>query len=159
MKINKMEGKWLAFIRIVMGWLMFYAGITKVMDPQWSASGYAKSAKTLTSIYNFFASPEQIGWVNFVNKWGLTLIGISLILGIGVRLSSSLGAVLMVFYYLPALRFPYAGDHGYIVDEHIIYASLMIYLAIVRAGRFWGLEKWFGKIFLKKAPFVQKYWG
>src|SRR3989344_6784139 len=127
MKVSKMGRGWLAFIRIAMGWFMFYAGVTKIIDPQWSAVGYAKSAKTLTSMYNFFASPGQIDWVNFVNKWGLTLIGLSLILGIGVRLSSSLGAVLMMFYYIPALNFPYAGDHGYIVDEHIIYASLMIY--------------------------------
>ncbi len=157
--MNEIEKRWLAFLRIAMGWLMFYAGITKVMDPEWSAEGYARSAKTFSGLYEFFASAGQIGWINFVNKWGLTLLGISLILGIGVRLSSSLGAVLMMFYYFPALQFPYVGEHGYIVDEHIIYALLMIYFASVRAGRYFGLEEWFGRTFLKKLPKLQKYWG
>ena len=157
--MSDIEKKWLAFARIAMGWLMFYAGITKIMDPAWSAEGYARSAKTLPGLYTFFASAGQIDWVNFVNKWGVTLIGVSLILGIGVRLSSSLGAVLMVFYYLPVLDFPYAGEHSYIVDEHIIYALVMVYFAIVRAGRFFGLEEWFSQTFLKKLPKLQKYWG
>jgi uncharacterized membrane protein YphA (DoxX/SURF4 family) len=33
---------------------------------------------------------------NFINAWGLTILGISLILGIGVRLFSILGAILMI---------------------------------------------------------------
>ena len=157
--MNDVGKGWLALTRITMGWLMFYAGITKVMDPQWSAAGYAKSAKTFPGLYELFASQGNIEWINFVNKWGLTLLGISLILGIGVRLSSSLGAVLMMFYYFPVLQFPYVGEHSYIVDEHIIYALLMVYFAIVRAGRFWGLEEWFGQTFLKKLPRLQRYWG
>ena len=157
--MDKLGNKWLAVTRVTIGWLFLYAGITKVLDPTWSAGGFAKSAKTFSSMYAFFASPGQIDWVNFVNQWGLTLIGISLILGIGVRLSSSLGAVLMMFYYFPTLEFPYAGEHSYIVDEHVIYASLLIYLAAVRAGRVWGLEGWFGETFLKKFPEFQKYWG
>ena len=138
---------------------MFYAGITKVLDPNWSASGYARSAKTLTALYEWFASPVNIGWINLVNKWGLTLLGISLILGIGVRLSSSLGALLMMFYYLPILDFPYVGEHSFMVDEHIIYASILIFFAVVRAGRFYGLEDWFGKNFLSRCLKFQRIWG
>lgn len=157
--MEQITKRWRSLIRILMGWLMFYAGITKVLDPDWSAAGYAKSAKTFGSFYAFLATDSQIDWVNFVNKWGLTLLGVSLILGIGVRLSSSLGAVLMLFYYLPALDFPYAGEHSYIVDEHIVYAAVLVYFAVTRAGRDWGLENWFANTFLKKWPMVQKFWG
>jgi thiosulfate dehydrogenase [quinone] large subunit len=79
--------------------------------------------------------------VSFVNKWGLTLLGISLILGIGVRLSSILGAVLMLLYYFP-LGFPYPDAHSFIVDDHIIYALVLIMFAVFKAGRTWGLEEW-----------------
>lgn len=154
-----MSKRWVGLMRILMGWLMFYAGITKVADPDWTAAGYAKSAKTLSGLYNFFAANPQIEWINFVNKWGLTLLGVSLILGIGVRLSSSLGAILMLFYYIPVLEFPYVGEHSYVVDEHIIYASLLLYFAIVRAGRYFGLEERFAKMFLKRWPGAQKIWG
>ncbi|MDP3771027.1 MAG: DoxX family membrane protein, partial [bacterium] len=111
----------LILLRITMGWLFFYAGITKVLDPAWSAAGYLRGAKTFTSLYQWFASSGNIGWVNFVNEWGLTLLGISLILGIGVRLSSVLGVALMLLYYFPILEFPRVG-HGYLVDEHVVYA-------------------------------------
>lgn len=124
-----------------MGWFMFYAGITKVINPEWSATGYLRGAKTFTGLYQLLASPANIGWVNFLNEWGLTLLGISLILGIGVRLSGTLGAVLMLLYYFPALEFPLV-DHGYIVDEHIVYALALLYFAAVRAGRIFGLEEW-----------------
>ena len=145
--------------RIALGWLMFYAGITKVLDPEWTAAGYAMSAKTFPGLYALFASPANIGWINFVNEWGLTFLGISLILGIGVRLSSILGATLMVFYYFPAFDFPYVGEHSYIVDEHVIYALLLVFFAVVRAGRYVGLEERFGRMFLKKIPRFQKIWG
>lgn len=39
-------------LRISLGWLMFYAGITKVLDPSWSSWGYLMSAKTFTGFYH-----------------------------------------------------------------------------------------------------------
>ena len=153
------ESNLLFLLRVAMGWLMFYAGITKVLDPEWSAAGYAVNASTLSGLYEWLASPANLGWINFVNEWGLTLLGISLILGIGVRLSSTLGAVLMLFYYFPILEFPYAGEHSYIVDEHIIYALVLAYFAAVRAGRTFGLEEWFARTFTGRWPKFQRIWG
>lgn len=120
--------------------MMFYAGITKVMNPQWSAAGYLQGAKTSTGFYHWLSGPQILPIINFVNEWGLTLLGISLILGIFVRLSSILGAVLMLLYYLPTLDFPYPNPHSYLVDEHIIYIFVLILFASLRAGRTWGLE-------------------
>ena len=156
--LNKLEAKALFALRLSVGWMMFYAGITKVLDPSWTAIGYGMSAKTFPGLYEFLVSPGNIGWINFVNEWGLTLLGISLILGIGVRLSSVLGAFLMFSYYLPILKFPYVG-HGYLVDEHIVYILVLVFFAVARAGRYYGLEKWFSKTFLKRASKFQKYWG
>ena len=153
------EAKWLFLLRVSMGWLMFYAGITKVLDPEWTAFGYGSSAQTFSGFFQWIVSPANIGWIDFVNQWGLTLLGISLILGVGVRLSSVLGAVLMMFYYFPALDFPYAGEHSYIVDDHIIYVLVLIFFAVVKAGRYYGLESWFANTFLGKFPGFQKIWG
>lgn len=127
--------------RISMGWLMFYAGITKVLDPTWSAEGYLKGAQTFKSLYDWFLQPDKLPIINLVNEWGLTLLGISLILGIFVRLSSVLGAGLMLLYYFPILTFPYIQPHAYVVDEHIIYALVLLFFAAIRAGRIWGLEE------------------
>ncbi len=128
--------------RIIIGWMFFWAGITKVIDPKWSADFYLKGAKLLPGFYGWLLDPAVLPCVNFVNEWGLTLLGVSLILGIGVRLSSILGAILMLLYYIP-LGFPYPNPHAYIVDEHIVYMAILIYFASIRAGRFWGLDNMF----------------
>lgn len=141
MDMTQNQKIYLFLLRITMGWMFFYAGITKVLDPTWSASGYLRSAKSFVGLYEWFASPGILPIVNFINEWGLTLLGISLIFGIGVRLSSILGAVLMLLYYL-ALDFPYPNTHSLIIDEHIIYAVALLFLASLRAGRTWGLENW-----------------
>ncbi len=140
----------LLILRLSMGWLMLYAGITKVIDPEWSAAGYLGAAKTFPGFFNWLASDQLLPFINFINEWGLTLLGVSLILGVFVRLSSVLGAILMLLYFLPVLDFPYAG-YGFLVDEHIIYALVLILFAVTQAGRDWGLDakipklsKWLG---------------
>ncbi|TSC72544.1 MAG: hypothetical protein G01um101470_309 [Parcubacteria group bacterium Gr01-1014_70] len=130
------------FLRVSLGWLMLYAGITKLIDPTWSAVGYLKAAKTFVDFYRWFTLPGILPVVNFVNEWGLIFLGVSLILGIFVRLSSFLGFVLMLLYYFPILDVPYPNPHSYIVDEHVIYALALAVLGSVRAGRMWGLETW-----------------
>ena len=132
-------------LRLAMGWMMFYAGTTKVLDHGWSAAGYLKSAKIFAGFYQWLAQPDIIPFINFINEWGLTLLGVSLILGIFVRLSSLLGVLLMLLYYIPVLSFPYVG-YGYIVDEHVIYALVLLFFATSRAGRIWGLDALFGTI-------------
>lgn len=130
----------LTLLRVATGWLFLYAGITKVLDSTWSAGGYLTSAQTFSGLYSWLASPANIGWVNFLNEWGLTLIGIALILGIFVRWASYAGVLLMLLYWLPVLSFPYVGDHSYIVDEHVIYILVLLVLAYFRAGKYWGLD-------------------
>ena len=149
---EKLTGISLLLLRLAMGWLMFYAGFTKILNPEWTAKGYLMGAKTFTGFYHWFALPQNIGWVNFLNEWSLTLLGISLLLGVFVRLSSVLGAVLMLLYYFPVLEFPYVGQHSFLVDEHIIYALVLLIFAVVGAGRQWSLANW-----LAKLPWCSKY--
>lgn len=128
-------------LRIALGWMFLYAGITKVLDPAWSAAGYLKGAKSFVPFYSWFLQPNILPTVDFLNEWGLTLIGVSLILGVMVRLSSLFGAALMLLYYF-ALPFPRPDAHSLVVDSHIIYAAALLVLAYSRAGRIWGLERW-----------------
>jgi len=132
-------------LRIATGWLMFYAGITKILDPEWSAVGYLEHAKTFPEFFQWFLQPNILPFVNFVNEWGLTVLGISLLLGVAVRLSSILGAALMLLYYLPVLDFPYISPYYYIVDDHLIYLLVLVVLAAVQAGRFWGIDKFLSR--------------
>src|SRR3989344_5117896 len=146
--MHRMNTRVFVFLsRVGMGVLFFYAGITKVVDPAWSSEGYLKGAQTFNAFYTWLASPGLLSITDFVNEWGLTLLGLALILGIGIRYVAPLGALLMLLYYFPVLDFPYAGEHAYIVDEHIIYALMLLLLWKLDAGRAWGLESRFS--FLK----------
>lgn len=140
----------LFLLQIFMGWLFFYAGVTKIFPgilPQqapvfdWSAAGYLEGAKTFTSFYHFLAQPNILPVIDFVNQWGLMFLGVSLILGVFVRISSILGAILMLLYYLPILDFPYPNPNSLIVDQHVVYMVVLLYLAAV--GSQAGLIKFF----------------
>ena len=126
--------------------MFFWAGIKKVLDPAWSAAGYLKGAKTFTEFYQWLTTPGLLPFTNFMNEWGLILLGLSLILGLFVRLSSTLGVLLMLLYYFPILQFPYPNPHSFLVDEHIIYAFSLLMLASLHAGRIWGLENWCSRL-------------
>ena len=136
--------------RIGLGLLFLYAGITKVFDPNWSAAGYLSNAKTFPEFYAWLASPQILPFINFINEWGLTLLGVSLLLGVFVRLSSVLGALLMLMYYFPtvemkafeyfpALILPHTAT-SVLVDSHIVYVLALLVLAAFKAGRVWGVE-------------------
>ncbi|HBW74343.1 MAG: hypothetical protein UX10_C0018G0011 [Candidatus Magasanikbacteria bacterium GW2011_GWA2_45_39] len=150
----------LFILRIVLGWMYFYAGITKLANPNWSAAFYLKDAQIFAGFYQWLMTPGILPIVNFLNEWGLTLLGVALIFGVFVRLGSILGIALMILYYLPILKFPYPNAHAFIVDEHIIYSATLAVLAVFKAGRAYGLEKWCTKLPLcSKFPKFRNWLG
>lgn len=140
--MSKTEKIIIFLLRLSLGWIFLYSAVTKISNPNWSAEGFLKGAQTFSNLYNGLTSPAFLPAVNFVNEWGQFILGVSLILGIGVRLSSAFGAILMILYYFPQLNFPYIGKTSYLVDEHIVYFLVLVYLAAIRAGRIYGLENW-----------------
>ncbi len=143
----------LFLLRLGFGWLFLYAGVTKVMNPEWSGAGYMQSAKTFSGFYEWLASDTMLPIINFLNEWGQIALGVALILGVFTRLAGYLGALMMVLYYFPILDFPYPNEHSFIVDEHILYALALLYLAEAKAGNAWGLAPWCSKLPLcKKFP-------
>ncbi len=150
----------LFLLRIALGWLFFWAGITKVLDPAWSAAGYLKAAKTFAGFYQWLASPAILPVTNFVNEWGLTLLGIALVCGVFVRLGALSGSLLMLLYYIPILQFPYPNVHAFIVDEHIVYIFVLFVLGSFRAGRIWGLENWCSRLpICSRFPVIRAWLG
>ena len=153
-----MQQKNIVFLlRVALGWVFFYAGITKVLNPTWSAEVFLRGAKTFPDFY--MSLTTYMPTIDFVNKWSLTLLGVSLILGIFVKLSSVLGAALMALYYFPALNFPIASQNYYLVDHHIIFILILLYFASIKAGRINGMEKNITDSVYKKYPKLKDYLG
>ncbi len=124
------------FLRLALGILFFMAGWSKLtVSGGWSAGAYLERATG--PFASFFQSMAGSPVVDLFNVWGLTLIGLALILGLGVRLVSFLGAVLMILYYFSV----FVGNtaHGFI-DEHIIYVFVLALFMAGGFGHVWGLD-------------------
>jgi len=110
---------------------------------QWGVHG------PLAFFYNNISS-SQIVAVLFMA--GLFLIGLSLLLGIGVKIAGYYGALLMLLMWsalLPPKNNPF-------IDEHIVYALVFIGLTFVKPGHCCGLGKWWSKTKLvKKYTFLE----
>ena len=130
----------LTLLRVAFGVLFLYAGLSKVMNPEWSAAGFLGSAETFSGLYAWFGSEANLVWVNFLNQWGQVAIGIGLITGLFTSVAAWAGIVLMVLYYFPSLNFPYAGEHGFIVDDHLLYALALYVLVVTKAGAYFSLD-------------------
>ena len=141
-------------LRLLFGWFMTFAGLEKVFDPSWTAKGFLLSAKTFPAFYAWFAEPTNTWWVDPLNAWGITLIGIALLLGVAVRPAAWAGAVLMILYYFPQNIFP-SVPHGYIVEEHIIYAAALVLIALLPAAQEFGLGNMLRRTFIGRIPVVK----
>jgi len=92
----------LVLLRLAIGWHFLYEGIIKITNPNWSAIGYLLDAKGFMSgVCEWMATNTgALQVVNVLNAWGLTAIGLGLILGLFTRYATLGGVVLLAFYYL-----------------------------------------------------------
>ncbi|MDH7794256.1 MULTISPECIES: DoxX family membrane protein [unclassified Beijerinckia] len=129
------------YFRVVMAWTFLYPGIRQVLAPEFSVSGFLSHTKTFNGLFSLLASPPVSSIVSFLVAYGHLLIGVSLLLGFMVRISAPLGALMMILYWMAHMDWPYIENKtNFIVDQHLVFAGLLIFLAIVQAGRFWGLD-------------------
>lgn len=138
--MNTFQKVSLLIARLSMGWFFLYAGFVKVINPDFSAAGYILQTHHLVGLYQWFASPAILPIINFLNAWGQVAIGLALIVGLLTRFTSGVGIFLMVMYYIPVLNFPLAGQHGYIIDDHILYIATFLILIAFNAGKIWGVD-------------------
>lgn len=134
-------------LRIVMGWTMLWAGIDKLregldgLQPEWTAAGYLQNAIPEANPFrDVFVDMAGSSAVDFLVVWGMTLTGIGLLLGLFLRLSAFFAAVMMLFFWLSAWTGWFRLEHGWVVDDHLVYAVLLFGLGAFGAGRLLGLD-------------------
>lgn len=101
-------------------------------------------------------------WVNWAFMLALLGAGIALVLGIFMRIGSIGGALLLMMMYLAAAPWAqYTDEAGSnlsnnpIVDDHLVYAIVLIMLMLFTAERTWGLGKWWQSLgFVKSNPWL-----
>lgn len=127
-------------LRIMMGWTFLYAGIWQIWQ-NYDTAGFLNSVVTFHDPFAIFATPTMLPITDFLVKWGHLLIGLSLLPGLFVRVSGPFAVLLMITYYFAHMEFPYVeGHYNFIVDYHLVYATVIVFLIAHRAGHVWGLD-------------------
>ncbi|NKB86822.1 MAG: DoxX subfamily [Acidobacteria bacterium] len=138
----------MAALRILIGWHLLYEGIAKLWNPYWTSAGFlADSQGPLAGLYLWMAGdPGRLTVVDVLNQWGLTLIGLALILGVFSRFATLMGAVLLGLYYLgtppwPGIESSAPAEGSYlIVNKTLIECVAMIVLWLFPTGHQVGFD-------------------
>lgn len=137
---TKLDRAIIFVLRILMGWTFLYAGAWQIWD-RFDTAGFLGHVVTFHNFFALFAKPGILPITDFLVKWGHLLIGLSLITGLGVRLSGPFGVLLMIIYYFAHMKFPYIEENvNFLIDYHLVYATVLVYLIAHRAGHVWGLD-------------------
>ena len=95
------------------------------------------------------ASPTAVTFVDYLNMWGLTLIGLGLMLGLLTRTATVAGLVLLALYYIAAPPFvgyaygmPSEGSY-LIVNKVLIELAALAVLLVHPTARTFGLDRFF----------------
>jgi thiosulfate dehydrogenase (quinone) large subunit len=140
---SSIEKPLIVFFRLTMAWTFLYAASHQVFDPNFTVVGFLKTTKTFHELFSVFTTPTMAPITTFFVEYGHLLIGLSLLVGLMVRVSASFGVLLMLIYWMAHMDWPYIENkNNFIIDYHIVYAGVLIYLIAMRAGHVWGLDGW-----------------
>jgi thiosulfate dehydrogenase [quinone] large subunit len=82
-------------------------------------------------------------YITLLVSYGHLLIGLSLLIGLMVRVSAAFGIALVLMYWTAHMDWPFIENtNNFIVDYHIVYAGVLVFLIGKYAGHVWGLDGW-----------------
>jgi thiosulfate dehydrogenase [quinone] large subunit len=160
----------LAVLRIATGFVFLWAFLDKTFGFGYSTpaakawiNGGSPTKGFLSSVevgpfQQAFHSIAGLWWVDVLFMAGMAGIGIALIAGVALRAAAVAGVLIMALMWLA--EFPFAqvaadgsatGSTNPIVDYHVIYALVLIVMALTPAGETWGLGRWWNGL-----PFVRR---
>lgn len=139
----------LVVLRILIGWHFLYEGVTKLLNPSWSSLGYLADSKGFLSglFLSWAANPNAVKVIDFMNEWGLTLVGLGLIMGCLTRISIIGGIVMLSFYYLshpPMVGYKFAlpSEGAYLwVNKNLIEIFALAVLFVFPTQHIIGLDR------------------
>ena len=123
-------------LRMLIGWHFLYEGIWKLIQPGgWSSAGYLRMSSWFAApVFRMIAdTPWLLRIVDLINMWGLTLIGLALVVGILVRPAAAAGILLLAFYYVaqPPFLSAYSEGHFLFIDRNVVEAVALLAVMLV----------------------------
>jgi thiosulfate dehydrogenase [quinone] large subunit len=145
-------------LRVFVGWHFLYEGIAKLTAPSWSAAGYLKQARgPFAEMFRSLAGqPNLLANADLITMWGLTLVGVCLILGLFTRLASLAGIGFILLFYLcnpPFVGYFYSipTEGSYlIVNKNLVELCALVVILVTGSGRFAGVDRILHGLFTKR---------
>jgi len=139
----------IALMRVFVGWHFLYEGIAKLTAPSWSAAGYLKQARgPFAGLFKSLAAqPDLLANADLITMWGLTAVGVLLVLGLFTRLASLGGIGFILLFYLcnpPFVGYFYSipTEGSYlIVNKNLVELGALVVILVTGSGRFAGLDR------------------
>ena len=153
-----------AAARISLGWVFLWAfldktfglGFATASEDAWinggsPTFGFLSFGTEGKLFHDFFA-----GLAGPAADWGFMIgllgIGTALVLGIGMRIAAATGALMMTLMWTASLRL----ENNPFMDDHIVYAIVLIGLAVAGAGRTLGLgRRWEQTALVQRFPILK----
>ncbi|MCI0679797.1 DoxX family protein [bacterium] len=129
----------LLLLRIAVGWIFAYEGFTRATDSAWTLASLIGDSHATSTFFAFISDVPE-GAIQFFLSWGSFIAGAALIIGAFVRIASLAGILIAGISYFSVLRFPFVLEGAYIIDEHVVYMLLFVFLAAAGAGKFFGVD-------------------
>ena len=149
MMLSRTQMTAIVALRVMIGWHFLYEGIAKLQAPAWSAGGYLHQARgPLAFLFKWMAAdPNLLSTVSQLTMWGLTAIGLGLVLGCFTRLASAAGILLILLFYLcnpPFVGYFYSvpTEGSYlIVNKNLVELCALVVVLVTGSGRVAGLDR------------------
>jgi uncharacterized membrane protein YphA (DoxX/SURF4 family) len=145
---NRFAAVSLTILRVIIGWHFLYEGLVKLMNPAWTARPFLEGSRWIFGdLFRWMISGNTGMWIiDNANAYGLTIIGIALILGVFTRVALWSGVALLVSYYL---AYPPFGGYSYgfpsegsylLVNKNLVELVAMILLVFLDSGQYYGID-------------------
>lgn len=146
-----------AGVRLALAWTFLWAFLDKVFgfgfatpeNRAWindgsPTTGFLKGVEgPFAGFYNGIAGSA---WADWLFMLGLAGIGVALALGIGIRIVAVAGSILLVMMWTASLPL----DNNPFMDDHLVYAGVLVGLALIHAGNTLGFGRAWGNLDLVK---------
>ena len=148
-KSNQYQFYGLVVLRFLIGWHFLYEGISKLLNPYWSSAAYLLDSKWIFSglAKTIVSNPTLLTLSDYINMWGLTLVGTSLMFGLFSKYGSlvGMGFVLMYYFFAPplvGLEYGKPNEGSYIVvNKNLIEACALWVLYSFPTSQYLGIDR------------------
>lgn len=155
----------IGLLRLSIGFVFLWAFLDKLFGLGYSTpsarSWINGGSPTKGFLSHVDAGPFQSAFNSIAGTWwadtlfmlGLLGVGLAVMLGVFMNVSAVAGSLMMVLMWVaewPLAQFSSTGDptgsSNPFMDYHLIYALVLIVLAVLGAGRYLGIAPWWARV-------------